>query len=106
MLLAPSRAWHRNACLSTRCGQSATVRRHASLQRSDMAGRFEGKVVFVTGAGRGQGRAHAVRFAEEGADVIGLDICADIPGTGYSLSTPADLDDTVALVGKLDRRMI
>jgi NAD(P)-dependent dehydrogenase (short-subunit alcohol dehydrogenase family) len=47
-----------------------------------------------------------VRFAEEGADVIGVDICADIPGTGYALSTKQDLDETVAAVEKLDRRMV
>lgn len=71
-----------------------------------MTGRLEGKVAFITGAARGQGRSHAVRFAEEGADIIGVDICADIPGTGYPLATRADLDETVALVEKLDRRMI
>jgi SDR family mycofactocin-dependent oxidoreductase len=71
-----------------------------------MTGRLEGKVAFITGAARGQGRSHAVRFAEEGADIIGLDICADIPGTGYPLGTRAELDETVALVEKLDRRMI
>lgn len=71
-----------------------------------MAGRVEGKVVFITGAARGQGRSHAVRFAEEGADVIGVDICADIPGTGYPLGTREELSETVALVEKLDRRMV
>ena len=71
-----------------------------------MTGRLEGKVAFITGVARGQGRSHAVRFAEEGADIIGVDICADIPGTGYPLATRADLDETVALVEKLDRRMI
>ena len=71
-----------------------------------MAGRLQGKVVFITGAARGQGRSHAVRFAEEGADVIGIDICADIPHIGYPLATRADLDETVAAVEKLDRRMI
>jgi NAD(P)-dependent dehydrogenase (short-subunit alcohol dehydrogenase family) len=43
-----------------------------------MAGRVEGKVAFVTGAGRGQGRSHAVRLAEEGADIIAVDICAPV----------------------------
>jgi SDR family mycofactocin-dependent oxidoreductase len=71
-----------------------------------MAGRLDGKVVFITGAARGQGRSHAVRFAEEGADVIGIDICADIPGTGYALASRDDLDTTVAMVGKLGRRMV
>lgn len=71
-----------------------------------MTARLEGKVVFITGAARGQGRSHAVRFAEEGADIIGVDICADIPGTDYPLSDRQDLDETVALVEKRDRRMV
>jgi SDR family mycofactocin-dependent oxidoreductase len=71
-----------------------------------MAGRLAGKVVFITGVARGQGRSHAIRFAEEGADVIGVDICADMPDVGYSLATRADLDQTVEMVEKLDRRMV
>jgi SDR family mycofactocin-dependent oxidoreductase len=71
-----------------------------------MTGRLAGKVVFITGAARGQGRSHAVRFAQEGADVIGVDICADIPNVGYPLATRTDLDETVAMVEKLDRRMV
>lgn len=63
-----------------------------------MAGRFEGKVVFITGAARGQGRAEAIRFAEEGADVIALDIC-DAPGhLEYPAATEADLAVTVKAV--------
>ena len=69
-------------------------------------GRVEGKVALITGAGRGQGRSHAVRMAEEGADVILLDICADIPGVGYPMATKEDLDETVRLVEKFDRRAI
>jgi SDR family mycofactocin-dependent oxidoreductase len=71
-----------------------------------MAGRLEGKVAFITGVGRGQGRSHAIRFAEEGADIIGVDICADVPNMPYPMSTRADLDATVAAVEKLDRRMV
>jgi SDR family mycofactocin-dependent oxidoreductase len=71
-----------------------------------MAGRLEGKVAFISGIGRGQGRSHALRFAEEGADIIGIDICADLPNVPYSLSTRADLDETVRLVEKLDRRIV
>jgi len=67
-------------------------------------GRVEGKVALITGAARGQGRHHAVRLAEEGADVILVDICADIPGVGYPMATPEDLDETVRLVEKFDRR--
>lgn len=68
--------------------------------------RFEGKVVFITGAARGQGRAEAVRFAAEGADVIALDICADLPTTTYPGPTPADLAETARLVAKHDRRAV
>src|SRR5215218_2832509 len=60
-----------------------------------MPGQFSGKVIAVTGAARGQGRSHAVRFAEEGADVVVIDICEDIPGTPYSLATKEDLEATV-----------
>ncbi|MGV0714472.1 mycofactocin-coupled SDR family oxidoreductase [Mycolicibacterium sp. XJ662] len=69
-------------------------------------GRVEGKRALVTGAARGQGRHHAVRLAEEGADVVLVDICADIPGVGYPMATPEDLDETVRLVEKFDRRAI
>lgn len=69
-------------------------------------GRVEGKTALVTGAARGQGRHHAVRLAEEGADVILVDICADIPDVGYPMATPDDLDETVRLVEKFDRRAI
>ena len=67
---------------------------------------FEGKVVFITGAARGQGRAHAVRFAEEGADVIAVDLCAQIDTIGYPMATPEDLDETVNLVEKTGRRIV
>jgi SDR family mycofactocin-dependent oxidoreductase len=71
-----------------------------------MAGRLEGKVAFITGVARGQGRSHAIRFAEEGADIIGVDLCADVPNVPYPMASRADLDETVALVEKLDRRMV
>jgi SDR family mycofactocin-dependent oxidoreductase len=71
-----------------------------------MTGRMEGKVALVTGAARGQGRSHAVRLAQEGADIIAIDICADIPTVTYGLSTPEDLAETAALVEKLDRRIV
>jgi (+)-trans-carveol dehydrogenase len=60
--------------------------------------RFEDKVVFVTGAARGQGRNHAVRFAEEGARIIGIDICHDLEHAPYPLATEEDLAETVRLV--------
>ena len=64
------------------------------------------KVVFITGAARGQGRAHAVRFAEEGADVIAFDLCAQIDSVAYPMATPEDLDETVRLVEKTGRRIV
>ena len=71
-----------------------------------MAGRVEGKVVFVTGAARGQGRSHAVRLAEEGADVIAVDICKQIDSNLYPLATPEDLEETARLVEGKGRRII
>jgi SDR family mycofactocin-dependent oxidoreductase len=68
--------------------------------------RVQGKVAFITGAGRGQGRSHAVRLAEEGADIIAVDICHDIDSIGYALSTPDDLKETVRLVEAHGRRII
>ncbi len=71
-----------------------------------MAGQFEGKVAFITGAARGQGRSHAVRFAEEGADIIAFDLCDQMASVGYPMSTPEDLDETVNLVEKTGRRIV
>jgi (+)-trans-carveol dehydrogenase len=71
-----------------------------------MAGRVEGKVAFITGAARGQGRSHAVRLAEEGADIIALDICAPVETVGYPLASDEDLAETVALVEKFGRRIV
>lgn len=58
-------------------------------------GRVSGKVAFVTGAARGQGRSHAVRLAEEGANIVAVDICAPIASMRYPLATPEDLEQTV-----------
>ncbi|MFW2241463.1 mycofactocin-coupled SDR family oxidoreductase [Rhodococcus opacus] len=69
-------------------------------------GLLDGKVAVISGAARGQGRSHAVRLAEEGADIIALDICADIDTVPYGLGTREDLDETVVLVEKLGRRII
>jgi SDR family mycofactocin-dependent oxidoreductase len=71
-----------------------------------MTGRVQGKVALITGAARGQGRSHAVRLAEEGADVILVDVCAPIPGVGYAPATPEDLAETVRLVEKTGRRAL
>ncbi|MFC7675307.1 mycofactocin-coupled SDR family oxidoreductase [Mycolicibacterium sp. GCM10028919] len=70
-----------------------------------MAGRLEGKVAFITGAARGQGRAHAVRMAQEGADIIAIDICKQIDSVQIPLSNPEDLAETADLVKNLDRRI-
>ncbi|MFQ6396249.1 mycofactocin-coupled SDR family oxidoreductase [Nocardia sp. KC 131] len=70
------------------------------------ARRFVGKVALITGAARGQGRAEAVRFAAEGADVIALDICRTLETTQYPGATPEDLTETVALVEKYDRKIV
>ncbi|GAA0950000.1 mycofactocin-coupled SDR family oxidoreductase [Actinocorallia libanotica] len=71
-----------------------------------MPGRVEGKVAFITGAARGQGRSHAVRLAEEGADIIAIDVCKQIDTVPIPMSTPEDLDETVRQVEKLGRRII
>jgi SDR family mycofactocin-dependent oxidoreductase len=71
-----------------------------------MAAQFEGKVAFITGAARGQGRSHAVRFAEEGADIIAFDLCDQIDSVAYPMATPEDLDETVNLVEKTGRRIV
>lgn len=71
-----------------------------------MSGRVEGQVAFITGAARGQGRSHAVRLAEEGADVIAFDFCGDAPTTSYTMATKADLDETADLVRGLGRMCV
>jgi (+)-trans-carveol dehydrogenase len=70
-----------------------------------MAGRVEGKVAFITGAARGQGRAHAVRLAQEGADIIAVDICKQVESVRIPLSTPEDLAETADLVKGHNRRI-
>jgi SDR family mycofactocin-dependent oxidoreductase len=69
-------------------------------------GRLEGKVAFITGAARGQGRSHAVRLAEEGADIIAVDVCKQVETVPYPTATPDDLQETVRQVEALDRRII
>lgn len=71
-----------------------------------MAGRVEGKVALITGAARGQGRSHAVRLAEEGADIVAIDILEDIATAAYPMSAQADMDETVRLVEKTGRRIL
>jgi (+)-trans-carveol dehydrogenase len=71
-----------------------------------MAGRVEGKVAFITGAARGQGRSHAIRLAQEGADIIAVDLCRQVDSVPYPMSTPQDLAQTVKEVEALDRRIV
>jgi (+)-trans-carveol dehydrogenase len=71
-----------------------------------MAGRVEGKVAFITGAARGQGRSHAIRLAEEGADIIAVDLCAQVETVPYPMSTPEDLAETVKLVEETGHRIV
>lgn len=70
-----------------------------------MTQRLSGKVAMITGAARGQGRAHALRMAEEGADLILVDICEQIPSNKYPLATPEDLAETEKLVTDRGRRV-
>ena len=69
-------------------------------------GRVSGKVAFITGAARGQGRSHALRLAEEGADIIACDLTSQVGTVPYPMSTPDDLAETVRLIEKLDRRVV
>ncbi len=71
-----------------------------------MTGRVEGKRVVITGAARGMGRSHAVRLAEEGADLILIDLCESIPELEYPLSDEADLEETARLVKEKGRRVV
>lgn len=68
-------------------------------------GSLEGRVVFITGAARGQGRSHAVTFAEEGANIVGVDICEDVDIVPYKLGTFEDLEETARLVEKTGQEM-
>jgi SDR family mycofactocin-dependent oxidoreductase len=69
-------------------------------------GRVEGKVAFITGAARGQGRSHAIRLAEEGADIIAIDLCDAVPDVGYRAATDEDLAQTVKEVEATGRRIL
>lgn len=69
-------------------------------------GKLDGKVAFITGAGRGQGRSHAVRLAEEGADIVAVDICAQIDTVPYPMATPDELAETAEQVKALNRRVV
>jgi SDR family mycofactocin-dependent oxidoreductase len=69
-------------------------------------GKLDGKVAFISGVARGQGRSHAIRLAREGADIIGIDICADIPANHYPMASREELDETVGLVEQAGGKML
>jgi SDR family mycofactocin-dependent oxidoreductase len=69
-------------------------------------GRVEEKVAFITGAARGQGRSHALRLAQEGADIIAVDLCQDYETVGYPMARPDDLKETARLVEEAGRRAV
>jgi SDR family mycofactocin-dependent oxidoreductase len=69
-------------------------------------GKLDGKVAFITGAARGQGRSHAIRLADDGADIIAVDACVQIDSVEYPMSTLDDLAETVKLVGQGGRRVV
>jgi len=71
-----------------------------------MTGRVAGKVALITGAARGQGRSHALRLADEGADIIAVDIAAQVESVPYRLATPEDLDDTAREIKARGRRVV
>ena len=69
-------------------------------------GKLDGKVAFITGIARGQGRSHALRLAQEGADIIGIDVCEAVPSNNIPPATEEDMAETVRQVEALDRRII
>jgi SDR family mycofactocin-dependent oxidoreductase len=69
-------------------------------------GKLDGKVAFITGAAHGQGRSHAVKLAEEGADIIAIDICQQMKSVGYVMGTAAELAETAAMVEAFGRRCV
>jgi SDR family mycofactocin-dependent oxidoreductase len=77
-----------------------------NIKGVSVPGRVAGKVAFITGAARGQGRSHAIRLAQEGADIIAVDLCEDVETVPYPGATAADLAETVKAVEALDRRIV
>jgi len=69
-------------------------------------GRVEGKVALITGVARGQGRSHALRLAEEGADIVGIDLCEDLPNVPFPLGSEEDLEKTRSLIEGTGRRAV
>src|SRR5262245_22943753 len=104
---SPARDW------PTRCARGATGQVNGRQTRTvsgqttptegnrKVMGKLDGKVAFITGAARGQGRSHAVRLARDGADIIAVDICRQIDSVPYPMATPDDLAETAKLVEAL-----
>src|SRR5829696_1323377 len=91
---------------SNNCRPATCIGCSRDSTMTNTSGRAAGKVAFITGAARGQGREHAVRLAEEGADIIAVDVCGDIDGVGYPGPSETDLADTATLVEKSGRRIV
>jgi len=90
-----------------RIGNSAVSPLATTRAGKIVTGRVEGKVAFITGAARGQGRSHSVRLAEEGADIIAIDICGPVSGnTQIAPASSDDLAETADLVKQLNRRIV
>src|SRR5260370_5738772 len=87
-------------------GRSLISHHRNHCREAIMPGRVEGKVAFITGAARGQGRSHAIRLAQEGADILAVDLAAQVGSVPYPMATPDDLAETVKEVEALDRRII
>ena len=73
---------------------------------TSVTGKLEGRVALVTGAARGQGRAEAILLASEGADIIAIDVCGDLPDVNYPLGTAQDMAETMRSVEAHDRRIV
>ena len=84
----------------------AVLRSTQEVEKGKVMGKLEGKVAFITGAARGQGRSHALRLAQEGANIIAVDLCEQIDSVPYPMATPEDLAETVSQVEALDRRIV
>ena len=100
-------------CASCAGGRLCPLRRSTTADdpinpdlRGNTMGKLEGRVAFITGAARGQGRAHAVRLAQDGADIIAVDICQQLESPAYPMSTRDDLDETIRQVEALGRRIV
>lgn len=84
----------------------ASVDTGAAKKGMSAMGMLQGKVAFITGAARGQGRSHAVCLAREGADIIAVDLCAQVRSVHYQMATPEELAETVREVEALGRRIV